>query len=159
MLLSSPLLFFVSTLACFTLLVAGVNYYLRTRQDALSLRVQELQEQSMTGSSGPLLGGDLWDFLLRSTYGAIFGKGWFRQKELELMRAGFRGSGVVKTYGILSLVFTTGLLVTALVTLQDEDLGMWLLGMAAALVFGYFIPEQVLVYLRNRHRLSLRTAL
>ena len=113
----------------------------------------------MTGGSGPLLGGDFWDLVLRSTYGTIFGKGWFRQKELELMRAGFRGPAVVKTYGILSLVFTAGLFVTALITLQDEDLGMRLLGMAAALVFGYFIPEQILVYLRNRHRLSLMIAL
>src|SRR5438132_8515997 len=154
MLLSSPLLFFVSTLACFTLLVAGMNYYLRTRQDALGRRVQELQEQSMSGSSGPLLGGDFWDLVLRSTYGAIFGKGWFRQKELELMRAGFRGPSVVKVYGMLSLLFTLGLVVTALVGLQGQDLSMWLLGLAGALVLGYFIPEQILVSLRNRHRLS-----
>src|SRR5213593_1593985 len=98
-------LFFFSTLACFTLLVAGVHYFLRTRQEALGHRLQELQEQSMTGASIPLVGGDFWDFLLRSTYGAVFGKDWFRQKELELMRAGFRGSGVVKAYGLLSLLF------------------------------------------------------
>ena len=157
--LNLPLLFFLSTLACATLLVAGVNYYLRTRQDALTRRIDELQEQSMTGGSGPLLGGDFWDLLLRSTYGAIFGKGWFRQKELELMRAGFRGPRVVKTFGILSLAFSAALFVTALVTLQDEDFGMWILGLAAALIFGYFIPEQILVYLRNRHRLSLMAAL
>src|SRR5262249_8311539 len=51
------------------------------------------------------------------------------------------------------------LFLTALLVLQDEDLSIWLLGLAAALVFGYFIPEQVLVYLRNRHRLSLMAAL
>jgi tight adherence protein C len=152
-------LFLLSTLACVTLLVAGVHYYLRTRQDALSRRIQELREQSMTGSSLPLLGGDFWDSLLRSTYGVVFGKGWFRQKELELMRAGFRGPKVVKVYGMLSLLFTVGLIVTALATLQSQDLSMWLLGLAGALVFGYFIPEQILVSLRNRHRLSLMAAL
>jgi tight adherence protein C len=36
---------------------------------------------------------------------------------------------------------------------------MWLLGLAGALVVGYFIPEQVLTSLRNRHRLSLMAAL
>ena len=146
---SSQILFFLSTLACFTLLAAGLNYYFRTRQDALSNRIQELQEQSMSGVSGPLLGGDFWDWLLRSTYGSIFGKGWFRQKELELMRAGFRGPGVVKTYGILSLSFTAAVFVAALVLLQGEDLSM----------AGYFVPEQILVHLRNRHRLSLMAAL
>src|SRR6266567_2031717 len=156
---SFQFIFLLSTLACFTLLVAGVNYYLRTRQDALTRRIQELQDESMTGASGPLLGGDFWDTLLRSTYGAIFGKGWFRQKELELMRAGFRGPSVVKVYGLLSLVFTLGLVVTAVATLQDQDLSMRLFGLAAALVLGYFIPEQILVSLRNRHRLSLMAAL
>ena len=157
--LSFPSLFFLSILTCFTLLVAGLHYYLRTRQDALSRRIQELQEHSMASGSLPLLGGDFWDFLLRSTYGAIFGKGWFRQKELELMRAGFRGPKVVKVYGLLSLVFTLGLVVTAVATLQDQDLSMRLFGLAAALVLGYFIPEQILVSLRNRHRLSLMAAL
>ena len=156
---SSQILFFLSTLACFTLLAAGLNYYFRTRQDALSNRIQELQEQSMSGVSGPLLGGDFWDWLLRAIYGSIFGKGWFRQKELELMRAGFRGPGVVKTYGMLSLSFTAAVFVAALVLLQGEDLSMWLLGLAAALVAGYFVPEQILVHLRNRHRLSLMAAL
>ena len=157
--LSFPSLFFLSILTCFTLLVAGLHYYLRTRQDALSRRIQELQEHSMASGSLPLLGGDFWDFLLRSTYGAIFGKRWFRQKELELMRAGFRGPKVVKVYGLLSLGFTLGLVVTAVATLQDQDLSMRLFGLAAALVLGYFIPEQILVSLRNRHRLSLMAAL
>src|SRR6266702_22515 len=58
--LSLPSLFFLSILTCFTLLVAGLQYYLRTRQDALSRRIQELQEHSMAGGSLPLLGGDFW---------------------------------------------------------------------------------------------------
>jgi tight adherence protein C len=157
--LSYSFLFFLSTLGSFTLLLAGLNYYLRTRGDALARRVEELQEQSMGGLSGPVLGGDIWDTLLRSTYGTIFGKSWFRQKELELMRAGFRGAGAVKTFGMLSLLLTTGLLVAAIIALQGSDASTWMLGLAAAFIVGYFIPEQILVYLRNRHRLSLMAAL
>ena len=107
----------------------------------------------------PLLGGDFWDSLLRSTYGTIFGKSWFRQKELELMRAGFRGPRVVKVYGIASLAFTAVMVAAAILGLQDQDLSMRLLGLAGALVLGYFIPDQVVVSLRNRHRLSLMAAL
>src|SRR5205814_6787513 len=55
--------------------------------------------------------------------------------------------------------FTVLLVVSALVGLQGRDLGTWLLGLAGALLFGYMIPEQVLVYLRNRHRLNLMAAL
>jgi tight adherence protein C len=155
--LAFPLLFFLSTAACFTLLVAALHYHLRTRQSALRLRIEELQEQAAGGA--PLLGGDLWDSLLRSTYGAIFGKSWFRQKELELMRAGFRGPRVVKVYGIASLAFTAVLVIAAFLGLQDQDLSMRLLGLAGALILGYFVPDQVLVSLRKRHRLSLMAAL
>ena len=155
---SFPTLFLLSALMCATLFVAAVNYYFRTREDALSRRIEELQAQA-AGGAFPLLGGDFWEWLLRSTYGTLFGKGWFREKELELMRAGFRGARVVKIYGILSLAFTALLLVTVLVTLQNEDIGTWILGLAGAVVLGYFIPEQVLVYLRSSHRLSLMAAL
>src|SRR5437773_11563062 len=98
MLADFPFLFLLSAAACSTLFVAGLHYYFRTRQEALRWRIEELQEQS--SSPLPLLGGDFWDSLLRSTYGTIFGKSWFRQKELELMRAGFRGPLVMKPYGI-----------------------------------------------------------
>jgi tight adherence protein C len=153
------LLFLLSALTCATLLVAGVHYYLRTRQDALTRRIQELQEQSQTAGPLPLIGGDILDLLLRSTYGAIFGKGWFRQKELELMRAGFRGPKVVKIYGVLSLAFTFVLVAVAVLALQGQDVAMRIFGVAAALILGYFIPEQVLTSLRSRHRLSLMAAL
>ncbi len=154
-----PVLLFLSVAGSFTLLVAGMHYYLRTRQDALRWRIEELQEQSESGGALPSLRGDVWDSLLRSTYGNIFGKDWFRQKELELMRAGFRGARVVKIYGIISLVFTAMMIVTAVFGLQDQDLSIRLLGLAGALVLGYFVPEQVLVSLRKRHRLSLMAAL
>jgi tight adherence protein C len=153
-----PILFLFSTLGCFTLLAAAVNYYLATRDDALGRRIQELQEQSMSGPV-PSLGGDFLGSLLRATYGTLFGRKWFREKELELMRAGFRGPRVVKVYGVASLGFTVLLVVSALVGLQGRDLGTWLLGLVGALLFGYMIPEQVLVYLRNRHRLNLMAAL
>jgi tight adherence protein C len=154
-----PTLFLLSTLGCFTLLVAGVNYYLGTRENALSRRIQELQEQSGSGAAVQAMSGDIWGSILRSTYGAIFGKQWFREKELELMRAGFRGPRVVKVYGIASLGFNVLLVAVALVTLQGQDIGTWLVCVVGTLVLGYFIPEQVIVFLRNRHRLSLMAAL
>ena len=75
------------------------------------------------------------------------------------MRAGFRGPRVVKLYGIASLAFTALLVVAAYFGLQDQELSMQLLGMAGALILGYFIPDQVLVSLRKRHRLNLMAAL
>src|ERR1051326_204236 len=152
-----PLIFFLSTGACATFLVAALHYYFRTRQSALRLRIEELQEEA--AGSAPVLGGDLLDSLLRSTYGAIFGKSWFRQKELELMRAGFRGPRVVKVYGIASLAFTALLIVLAFVGFQDQDASIRVLALAGALVLGYFLPDQALVSLKKRHRLNLMAAL
>ncbi len=156
---SMAVLFFFSTLGCATLAVGAIYYHLRTRNDALARRLAELQEQSMGAGGGAPLTGDFWEFLLQSTYGAVFGKGWFREKEVQLMRAGIRGRTPVKIYGVLSLVFTAALLFAAYVTLRDSDSSMLMFGMAAALVLGYFIPEQVLISLRNRHRMNLLAAL
>ncbi len=156
---SGFLIFLLAALAAASFLAAGVNYFLGTREDPLRRRLEELQEQSAAGSSSPMLGGDIWDILLRSTYGTIFGRQWFRQKEMELMRAGLRGPRVVKTFGVLSLAFTVLMVVIAFFALQDEDLSMRLLGLVGALVLGYFIPDQIVVALRNRHRLSLMAAL
>jgi len=154
-----PFLLLFTLLGSFTLLAAGLNYYWRTREDALSRRIEELQEQSMSAPSVSAEGGDFWNGLLRATYGAVFGRKWFRQKELELMRAGFRGPNVVKIYGLLSLIFAVTVLVVAFLALQGQELAFWLLGLAAAVIFGYFIPEQVLLHLRKRHRLNLMAAL
>src|SRR5262245_62215 len=109
-----PLLFFVGALGGFTLLAAGIYYYFRSGENPLSRRMQELQEQSATGSSIPVQGGDFFDALLRATFGTLFGKTWFRQKELELMRAGFRGPKVVKVYGVASLGFMVILVIGAI---------------------------------------------
>src|ERR1041385_7268203 len=153
------LIFLISALAGATFLVAGVHYYFRTREDALNRRIEELQEESMAGSAIPAVGGDFLDAVLRSTYGLVFGKAWFRQKEVELMRAGFRGRRAVKVYGVVSFAFNFVLPITAFVGLWSQDSATRIFGIAAALVLGYFIPEQVLTSLRTRHRLSLMAAL
>jgi len=153
------LIFLLCSLASATIFVFGIRHYLSSRQDALAQRLQELQEGPLGGTSSAAGGGDAWDLLLRSTYGTIFGRTWFRQKELELMRAGYRGAGSVKAYGLLSLGFTGVLLVASIIVLQPQEMSIRLLGVAGAFVLGYFIPEQVLVSLRNRHRLSLMAAL
>ncbi len=158
--LGMALLFFLGLLGSFTLLVAGVHYYLQTRDDALARRVEQLQHRALGGGGQRGRGAeDVWDVLLQSTYGLIFGRGWFREKEAELMRAGIRRPGSVKIYGTLSLLFTAALLAAAYYLLRDGEVSFLIFGLVAALVLGYFVPEQVLLSLRKRHRLSLLAAL
>src|SRR3989442_11950935 len=142
-----PFLFFLSVAFSSTLLVAGVHYYLRTRQEALRWRIEELQEQSGSSGAVPSLRGDIWDSLLRSTYGTVFGKDWFRQKELELMRAGFRGPRVVKVYGVISLVFTAVMSVVAFFVLPDHGPSLCALRVASGPGLGYFLSGPIFVLL------------
>lgn len=153
------LFFLVSSLAAATLLVAGAHYYLRTRNDALARRLEELQQSSMSGSGAATSDGDFWDLLLQATYGTVLGRSWFRDTELALVRAGIRGREMVKVYGLASLSLTAALLLTAYWLLRGGDTSFLLLGLAGALVLGYFIPDQILLYLRNRHRMNLLSAL
>ncbi|MSO19453.1 MAG: type II secretion system F family protein [Acidobacteria bacterium] len=153
------LLFLLSTLAAATLTVVAVHYYLSTKNDALERRLEELQESSISGGGGAAHGGDFWDTLLQATYGTVFGRGWFRDTELALLRAGIRGREALKAYGVGSLALTLTLVLSAWALLRSSDATMLLLGLAGALVLGYFIPDQILQMLRNRHRLSLLSAL
>src|SRR2546427_4990375 len=150
-----PFLFFLSVAFSSTLLVAGVHYYLRTRQEALRWRIEELQEQSGSSGAVPSLRGDIWDSLLRSTYGTVFGKDWFRQKELELMRAGFRGPRVVKVYGIISLVFTAVVVFSAFFWVPNQDLLIRAFGFAGAPGGGFIVPGLSFGFLWERAPVEL----
>lgn len=157
--MSTTLLFFVTVGGCLSILVAGVYYYFGSGSDGLQQRIVDLQDQAMGGGEVAHPKGDFWDMLLRSTYGAVFGQSWFRQKEAEMVKAGIRRPGAVKLFGVFSLFLTVALLLVAYFALSDGDNTMLLFGLVGALVLGYFIPEQLLLTLRKRHRLDLLAAL
>src|SRR5205814_2238346 len=64
-----------------------------------------------------------------------------------------------KVYGVLTLAFMLLLSSAAYLLLGGESAGMTLLWIFAGLVLGYFLPEQAILSLRKRHRLSLLAAL
>jgi tight adherence protein C len=152
-------LFFVAFFSSLALLVAGAHYYWRTREDALADRIEELQELTAGSAGGKRGAEDIWDFILQATFGLVLGRSWFQQKEVELMRAGIRRPSAVKVYGMLSLSLTVVLLAAAYLLLGNAETLTLIFGLVAALVLGYFVPEQVLLSLRKRHRLSLQAAL
>jgi len=153
------LIFLCSTMAVATLMVVAAQYYFQTRNEALDRRLEELQQASMSGGGNALHDGDFWETLLQVTYGTVFGRGWFRQTEMALLRAGIRGREALKAYGVASLALTLTLVLSAWALFRTSDGFTLLLAIAGALVFGYFIPEQILHMLRNRHRGNLLGAL
>ena len=120
-------------LAIFTVVLLNVGalmyggYYLyEARRDPLRLRLAELR------AAGPGAAGrreeDVWDMLLSVTFGSVFGESWFREKELDLLRAGIRRSGAVKVYGLLNLGFMMLMAVMGYWFLSGENGWMTALG-------------------------------
>jgi len=138
-------------------LAYGGYYLYEARRDPLRLRLAELR------AAGPGAAGrreeDVWDMLLSVTFGSVFGESWFREKELELLRAGIRRAGAVKVYGLLNLGFMLLLTFMGYWFLSGENAWMTGLGIFGGLVLGYFLPEQALLSLRKIHRQNLLVAL
>lgn len=157
--MSSPL--FLAIFAVVLLNVGALaygGYYLyEARRDPLRLRLAELR------AAGPGAASrreeDLLDMLLSVTFGSVFGESWFREKELELLRAGIRRAGAVKVYGLLSLGFMLLMAFVGYWFLSGDNAWMTGLGIFGGLVLGYFLPEQALLSLRSIHRQNLLVAL
>ncbi|SRR5579871_580130 len=147
---------FVVALANAGAVLAGGWYLLEARRNPLQLRIAELQAR---GGAPLRRQEDIWDVILGVTFGTVFGESWFREKELELMRAGIRRQGAVKVYGMLTLAFMLMLSGGALVWLNGGDTGTIMIAVIGGLVLGYFLPEQAVLSLRKRHRQSLVAAL
>jgi tight adherence protein C len=135
----------------------GGFYLYRARHDPLRTRLAELRASG--AGAHARREEDIWDTILSLTFGTVFGDSWFREKELELLRAGIRRPGAVKVYGLLTLAFTLVLTTVAYLALSGDNAYMTGLGIFGGLVLGYFLPEQALLSLRNIHRQSLMAAL
>src|SRR5258706_3658359 len=157
--MASPLFFAIFAVVLLNVgAIAYGGYYLyEARRDPLRLRLAELR------AAGPGAAGrreeDIWDMLLSITFGSIFGEAWFREKELELLRAGIRRAGAVKVYGLLNLGFILLLGFMGYWFLSGDNAWMTGLGIFGGLVLGYFLPEQALLSLRKIHRQNLLVAL
>ena len=155
----SPLLLFAVFAAALVnacAVLAFAYYLLEARRNPLHLRVAELQAR---GGAAVRREEDVWDVILGITFGTIFGESWFREKELDLMRAGIRRPGAVKVFGMLTLAFMLMLALGAYIWLNGGDTGTLLIAVIGGLVLGYFLPEQAVLSLRKRHRQSLVAAL
>jgi len=126
---------------------SSVYYYLRTRNDALERRIEELQLILVViRTARPRDSG-----IPASSPTAWSRKSWFRQKEMELVRAGIRAPGPSNLRRSFAAADMCARRRFVCRVPKNTQLLLWA---CRAMVIGYFIPEHALLCF-GRHRMDL----
>jgi tight adherence protein C len=158
----TALVFFILMAATLTLLAWSGMELLRSQEDPLGERLEELQAHAMVSAprvtrrragSGPI---DRFLFVVSQVPGA---DDWMRGSEKLLARAGIRSRNAVAIY--VSITVALMLLLTAvMIRLQAGNPPSSLIGaLAAMLIIGFMVPRMVLQRMVKRYRRKLQEAL
>jgi tight adherence protein C len=135
---------------------------LRSDEDPLRDRLEELQLQAMVSPARPSrrrAGGGIANFFLFLISLAPGGDEWLRRTERELNQAGIRRREALAIYALGHLLFFAGAL-AGMAWVQRHNTGItYLTGMVAGAILGWLLPQQVLHYLVRRYRRKLQEAL
>lgn len=135
---------------------------LRSDEDPLRDRLEELQLQALVNPARPArrrAGGGVANFFLYLISLVPGGDEWLRRSERELNQAGIRRREALAIYALGHLLFFAGAL-AGMAWLQRHNTGItYLTGMAAGAILGWLLPQQVLHYLVRRYRRKLQEAL
>jgi len=135
---------------------------LRSDEDPLRDRLEELQLQALVNPARPSrrrAGGGVANFFLYLISLVPGGDEWLRRSERELNQAGIRRREALAIYALGHLLFFAGAL-AGMAWLQRHNTGItYLTGMAAGAILGWLLPQQVLHYLVRRYRRKLQEAL
>ncbi len=154
--------FAVLTFATVAALLASGLYLWQTRENALSLRLEELRLNAMAGGargetrrfSGGFLGA--LGYLISRLPG---GETWLSDSERDLSAAGIRRRDAAALYVALSLASLAGSLALALYFTRDLDAASQLSLSAGGFVLGYYAPKRILRGMVRRYRGKLSEAL
>ena len=156
-----PTLFFVLMAATLAgLLWSGFELF-QDREDPLTRRLQELQAHvlatatNMPRRRGRGLSGNALYFISL----APGGEGWLRGAEEELAQAGIRRQNALAVYALFHLAFFFGLIGLALFFEREQPFSSKFSAVAAALVLGWLLPQQVLHRMVKSYRRKLQEAL
>jgi tight adherence protein C len=134
----------------------------RTKEDPLADRLEELQAHAMvTASRTPRRrgGGGMLNNVLYVISVFPGGEGWLRDTERELSQAGSRRKAALALFAILQYGFLFTLLTAALWLEWDAELVQKMIGIVAATMLGWLLPQQVLHAMVRRYRRKLQEAL
>jgi tight adherence protein C len=154
------ILFFVFAFATIAaLLWCGFELF-RDREDPLAERLEALQAHAMATSTvkSRRRGGGFVNNLLYVISLIPGGEGWLADAEDELGQAGFsrKGLAVYTVFQIVFLIF----MVSVMWWIQiGASTSSKFVGIVAAFLLSYLLPQQVLHFLVKRYRQKLRDAL
>jgi len=157
----TAILFFLFAGATLTALVWSGTELMRSQEDPLADRLEELQSQAMVVAQRGATrrkgrGIDRILYLVSLVPG---GDDWMRGSDRLLNRAGIRRPHALTTYVIITLWFFLTLTSVMIYLQRHNPPSSWLGGLVAAAILGFMLPKVVLQRLVKRYRRKLQEAL
>src|SRR5579872_5371868 len=155
-------LFVFALLAAATLSVllwSGIELF-RRQEDPLADRLEELQVFAMAGSARTTVrrrgGGGFLNNVLYVISLFPGGEGWLKDTERELAQAGRRQKTALATFALIQYGFLGTLIAFALWAEWNAAVMQKLIGIMAAVMLGWLLPQQLLHALVRAYRRKLQ---
>ncbi len=155
-------LFFCLAFATVAALLWSGLTVIRSREDPLASRLDELQAYAMATVAGKprrRRSGGIEDSALALIGLFPGGDDWVRGAEDELAHAGIRHKGALGIYAFFQLVFLVATCVGMEYLQRDNDLTAKFAGLISGVILGWLLPRQGLHYMVRRYRRKLQDAL
>ena len=152
--------FFTLMFATISALIWSGFELFRDHEDPLADRLEELQAHAIAtvGNASRRRGGFLNNVLYTISL-APGGEGWLHDTERELAQAGVRRRQALAIYSIFQFSFLLVMVGAMLYVQRNNDLAQKFAGVAAAVLLGWLLPQQVLHAMVRRYRRKLQDAL
>ena len=155
-------IYFILAMATIAALLWSGYELFRPQEDPLAERLENLQLNAMATTTSIKSrrrgGGGFLNNVLYVVSLIPGGEDWLADAEEELAHAGFARKALA-IYTLFQIVFTAGMISLMWWINGNGSTTSKLVGILAALLLAYLIPQQVLHYLVRRYRQKLRDAL
>ncbi len=155
------ILYFIAIFAALALLLWSGVQLMQPTEDPLGTRLEELQAHAMvsgTRVSKRRAGGGFFNNFLYLV-SSMGGEDYLRETERSLTTSGVRRKNALAYYVLFQVLFFLTLVLGMLYLQRDNDWSNKMGGLAAAILLGYLLPQQILHRLEKRYKERLQLAL
>ncbi len=155
------ILYFVAIFAALAALLWSGIRLMEPHEDPLGTRLEELQAHAMVSGTRVTKrragGGFFNNFLYLVS--SVGGEDYLRETERSLTTSGVRTKNALAYYVLFQVGFFCTLVGGMLYLQRDNDWSNKMGGLAAAMLLGYLLPQQILHRLEKRYKERLQLAL